>query len=59
MGVPDLLSMVPVQWLGIACLHDLPYHGVNSVCFYHFYVPITHPSIVTKIIVLFLCCFGC
>jgi hypothetical protein len=23
MGVPDLLPMVPVRWLGIACLHDL------------------------------------
>jgi hypothetical protein len=23
MGVPDLLSMVPIQWLGIAYLHSL------------------------------------
>jgi hypothetical protein len=23
MGVTDLLPMVPVQWLGIACLHGL------------------------------------
>jgi hypothetical protein len=23
MGVPDLLPMVPVRWLSIACLHDL------------------------------------
>jgi hypothetical protein len=22
-GVPDLLPMVPVRWLGIACLHGL------------------------------------
>jgi hypothetical protein len=36
-----------------------PYHGIYSVCFYHFYVPVTHPSIITKIIVLFLYCFGC
>jgi hypothetical protein len=35
-----------------------PYHGVDSVCFYLFYVPVTHPSIIAKIIVLFLCCFG-
>jgi hypothetical protein len=34
------------------------YHGVNSVCFYHFYVHVTHPSVIAKIIVL-LCCFGC
>jgi hypothetical protein len=46
MGVPDLLPMVPVRWLG-------------SVCFYHFYEPIVHPSIIVKIIVLFLYCFGC
>jgi hypothetical protein len=37
----------------------LPYHGVDSVCFYHFYVPVTHPSVIAKIIVLFLYCFGC
>jgi hypothetical protein len=36
-----------------------PYHGVESVCFYHFYVHVTHPSIIAKIIVLFLFCFGC
>jgi hypothetical protein len=23
MGITDLLHMVPVQWLGIACLHGL------------------------------------
>jgi hypothetical protein len=23
MGVPDLLPMVPIQWLGIACVHVL------------------------------------
>jgi hypothetical protein len=36
-----------------------PYHGVDSVCFYHFYVPVTHPSVIAKIIMLFLCYFGC
>jgi hypothetical protein len=36
-----------------------PYHSVDSVCLYRFYVPVTHPSIIAKIIVLFLCCFGC
>jgi hypothetical protein len=36
-----------------------PYHSVNSICFYHFYVPVTHPSIIAKIIVLFIYCFGC
>jgi hypothetical protein len=35
------------------------YHGVHSVCFYHFYVPVTHPSVIAKIIVLFHYCFGC
>jgi hypothetical protein len=34
------------------------YHGVDSVCFYHFYVPVTHPSVIAKIIVLFLCFLG-
>jgi hypothetical protein len=34
-------------------------HGVDSVCFYHFYVHVTHPCVVAKIIMLFLCCFGC
>jgi hypothetical protein len=36
-----------------------PYHAVDSVCFYHFYVPVTHLSVIAKIIVLFLCCFRC
>jgi hypothetical protein len=36
-----------------------PYHGVNSVYFYHFYVPFAHPCVIAKIIVLFLYCFGC
>jgi hypothetical protein len=31
----------------------LPYHGVDSVCFYHFYVPVIHPSVIAKKI---LCC---
>jgi hypothetical protein len=38
---------------------SFPYHGVDSVCFYRFYVHVTHPSVIAKIIVLFLCCFGC
>jgi hypothetical protein len=29
-----------------------PYHGVDSVCFYHFYVHVTHPSGIAKK----LCC---
>jgi hypothetical protein len=34
-----------------------PYHGVDSVCFYRFYVPITHPSVIAKIMgVSFLLC---
>jgi hypothetical protein len=36
-----------------------PYHDIDSVCFYHFYVPVTHPSVIAKIVVLFLCYFGC
>jgi hypothetical protein len=62
MGVSHLLPMVPVRWLGIACLHDLFLTMVSTryvVCFYHFYVNVTHPSVITIIIVLFLCCFGC
>jgi hypothetical protein len=35
-----------------------PHHDVDSVCFYHFYVSVTHPSVIVKNIVLFLCCFG-
>jgi hypothetical protein len=27
--------------------------------FYRFYVHVTHPSVIAKIIVLFICCFGC
>jgi hypothetical protein len=30
MVVPDLLSMVPVRWLGIACLHDLSLTTVST-----------------------------
>jgi hypothetical protein len=25
-----------------------PYHDVDSVCFYRFYVPVTHPSVMQK-----------
>jgi hypothetical protein len=35
------------------------YHDDDSICFYHFYVHVTCPSIIAKIIVLFLYCFGC
>jgi hypothetical protein len=35
------------------------YHGVDSVCFYHFYVHVTYPSVIAKNIVLFLYYFGC
>jgi hypothetical protein len=59
MGVPDLLPMVPVQWLVTPAYMAFPYHDVDSICFYHFYVPVTHPSVIAKIIVLFLYCFGC
>jgi hypothetical protein len=30
MGVPDLLPMVPVRWLGIACLHGLSLTTVST-----------------------------
>jgi hypothetical protein len=30
MGVPDLLPMVPVRWLDIACLHDLSLTTVST-----------------------------
>jgi hypothetical protein len=30
MGVPNLLPMVPVRWLGIACLHDLSLTTVST-----------------------------
>jgi hypothetical protein len=30
MGVPDLLPMVPVRWLGIACLHGLSLTMVST-----------------------------
>jgi hypothetical protein len=30
MGVPDLLHMVPVRWLGITCLHGLSHTTVSS-----------------------------
>jgi hypothetical protein len=36
---------------------SFPYHDIDSVCFYHFYVHATHPFVITKIIVLFLYCF--
>jgi hypothetical protein len=38
---------------------SFPYHDVDSVCFYHFYVPVTLPSVIAKNIMLFFCCFGC
>ena len=30
MGVPDLLPMVPIRWLGIACLHGLSLTTVST-----------------------------
>jgi hypothetical protein len=30
MGVPDLLPMVPVRWLGIACLHGISLTTVST-----------------------------
>jgi hypothetical protein len=30
MGVPDLLSIVPVRWLDIACLHGLSLTTVST-----------------------------
>jgi hypothetical protein len=56
-------SLICYHWYRSMAQHRLstwsfPYHGVDSVCFYHFYVPITHPSVIAKIIVLFLYCFG-
>jgi hypothetical protein len=30
MGGPDLLPMVPVRWLDIACLHGLSFTTVSS-----------------------------
>jgi hypothetical protein len=30
MGVPDLLPMVPIRWLGIACLHDLSFTTMST-----------------------------
>jgi hypothetical protein len=36
-----------------------PYHGIDSVCFYHFYIHVTHPYVIAKVIMLFLGCFRC
>ena len=57
-------SLICYHWYRSMAQHRLstwsfPYHGVNSVCFYHFDVPVIHPSVIARIIVLFLCCFGC
>jgi hypothetical protein len=30
MRVPDLLPMVPIRWLGIACLHDLSFTTMST-----------------------------
>ena len=59
MGVSDLLPGTRSMARHRLSTWPFPYHGVDSVCFYHFYVPVTHPSVIAKIIVLFLCCFGC
>jgi hypothetical protein len=29
-GVPDLLPMLPIQWLGIACLHGLYFTTMST-----------------------------
>jgi hypothetical protein len=29
-GVPDLLPMIPIRWLGIACLHGLSLTTVST-----------------------------
>jgi hypothetical protein len=57
-------SLICCLWTCLMARHHqstwpFPYHSVDSVCFYRFYVPVTHPSVIAKIIVLFLCCFGC
>jgi hypothetical protein len=59
--LPNLLPMPMTRSMAQYRLStwSFPYHGVDSVCFYHLYVPVTHPSVIAKIIVLFLCCFGC
>jgi hypothetical protein len=56
MEVTDLLC---TRSMARHCLSTwpFPYHGVDLVCFYRFYVPVTHPSVIAIIIVLFLCCF--
>jgi hypothetical protein len=59
MGIPDLLPMIPVQWLDIACLHGLSLTTMSTRYASTTSVPVTHPFIIAKIIVLFLRCFGC
>jgi hypothetical protein len=59
MRVLDLVSMVPIRGSALPVYMAFFLSSVDSICFYHFYVPITHPSIIAKIIVLFLYCFGC
>jgi hypothetical protein len=59
MGVPDLLRGTRSMARHRLSTWPFPYHGVDSVCFYHFYVPVTHPYIIAKNIMLFCCCFGC
>jgi hypothetical protein len=59
MGVSDLLPGTRSMARHRLSTWPFPYHGVDSVCFYHFYVLVTHPSVIAKNIVLFRCCFGC
>jgi hypothetical protein len=64
MGSEGWGSLICCLWPRSMARHCLstwpfPYHGVDSIYFYHFYVPVTHPSVIAKIIVLFLCCFRC
>jgi hypothetical protein len=61
-GVPDLLSMVLVRWLDIACLHGLSLTTVSTqyASTISMYLTTCHPSFYhCKNYVLFLCCFGC
>jgi hypothetical protein len=59
MRVSNLLVMVPVRWLGIACLHGISLTTVST----QMLLPLLctcHPSFFhCKIIMLFLCYFGC
>jgi hypothetical protein len=59
MGVSDLLPGTRSKARHHLSTLPFPYHDVDSVCFYHFYVLVTNPSVIAKNIVLFRFCFGC